>query len=215
MSQFLVVDLGCKQAGATDQFRRGVASTFFKDKRAIPAKACLCVDLQDKYAEVVGSKGYRFKAADILGTIKYPPADYYLAVSSLEHMPGLQESDIVLGRMLEAAVKGVWLRVPSFEQDETGEGQLRRHGLRFAWTDWHGHPSPWGPKHFLAFMKSNHPALQFRIRHTKIIKDSSHPSVVPVNSPTDTLKYSPELGPKPAVQFKPHLIGEYDIFINK
>jgi hypothetical protein len=46
-----------------------------------------------------------------------------------------------LGAALERATRAVLMRLPSFEEDETGGGQLRRHGLRWRWTEWGCHPT--------------------------------------------------------------------------
>lgn len=133
-----LIDLGTKKGGAIDVFRRHHGMYF--PRQGIVPRLCLGVDRNPAYQAPVHAKGYAFRQADAMD-FDYPVADFYTAFDFLEHLPDVAASDEVLRRMLAAARKGVWLRMPSFETDETGGGQLARLGLRFDWTAWDFHTS--------------------------------------------------------------------------
>lgn len=208
---FKVVDLGTKKAGALDVFRKHGGMYF--DDLDCPAAACLGVDSNAEYANEVKSKGYTFSAANITAC-RWPTADFFLAFDFLEHMEDKEQSDAVLYLMLSNAKRGVWLKMPSFEQDETGEEQLRKHGLRFTWSLWHGHPSHYLVGDAMRVIKEHCPDARVKHKHQRIIKNSRSKFVVPVNAPIDTNEYTEELGSKPDVNFHPHVIGCNELIVH-
>lgn len=211
MSDFKVVDLGTKKGGALNVFHARGDMYYGKGISRIRLSGCLGIDQDDKYKEVVEKQGYQFEACDVLDpSFVWPDADYYLAWDFLEHLPSIEDSNSVLAQMLTSANKGVWLKMPSFEQDEQGEGQLRRHGLRFAWTRWHGHPSHYKVSDARSIIS---PDARVKHKHQRIIKDSSSKFVVPVDAPLDTTEYTLELGPKPRVRFNPPVIGCHELIV--
>jgi hypothetical protein len=216
MNEFLkVVDLGTKLGTAIDVFLKRGAMYYGEPVGKISKAECLGVDLADKYQKDVEKRGYQFKAMDVLKDFNYPVADYYLAWDFLEHLPSIEDSNNVLAAMLDHAIKGVWLKMPSFEQDNQGEGQLRKHGLRFTWTHWHGHPSFYKVDDATAVI--NRVCAGCRIKHKtqRIIRDSSSEFVVPIDAPVDTTKYNlKEHGPKPSVVFDPPVIGCHELIVN-
>lgn len=210
-----VVDLGTKKGGALDVFREA-GPRYFLAAGGVSVGGCLGVDANEAYAADVRRKGYRFETLrfpDDLGAL--PEASYYLAFDFLEHLNGVDESDRVLEVMLAKASRGVWLRMPSFEQDTlTGEGVLRKHGLRFAWTHWVGHKSPYRLEHALRVISGCGRFHRYDLRGNRKIAVSSDRAVVPVEAPIDTVNYSKALGPKPAIEFKPPVIGQWEVLIH-
>jgi len=215
VESYLYVDLGTKKAGALTVARKRGHIYGFTKGRAVD---CLGVDLKSEYRDQVKSLGYRFCEADVLNGFAWPSANYYLAFDFLEHLPSVEDSMIVLKKMCEKATHGIWLRLPSFEPDTaTGEGALRKHGLRFAWTHWKGHPSPFLVEHAMGVILETLPPDSYILRHKKLkkITSSRDQSVVPISAPIDTVKYHPRLGPKPHVKFNPPLIGQHEIIVTK
>ena len=216
MSHFKVVDLGTKKGYAIGVFRERARMYYGADVQMVPARLCLGVDRNDKYRAVVEEQGYQFHSAIIHeADFLFPVADYYLAWDFLEHLPNTDVSNNVLTSMLCSARKGVWLKMPSFEQDERGEGQLRRHGLRFAWSHWKGHKCHYTLADALGVItKTLDPSKhKMKHKHQRIIKDSSSKFIVPVDAPPDTTEYTPELGPKPEVKFDPPVIGCHELIV--
>jgi hypothetical protein len=212
MSDFKVVDLGTKKGSAIDVFlKRGKMYYGREIPKILPAQ-CLGVDRAEKYRKDVEKQGFAFEACNVLEPMSpcWEEADYFLAWDFLEHLPSIEDSNNVLSWMLLWAQKGVWLKMPSFEQDEQGEGQLRRHGLRFAWTHWHGHPSHYKVSDARGVISQG---VKVKHRHQRIIKNSSSKFIVPVDAPLDTIEYTPELGPKPKVKFDPPVIGCHELIV--
>jgi hypothetical protein len=116
--------------------------------------------------------------------------------------------------MLGHAKHGVGLALPSFEQDETGEGRLRKHGLRFNWTSWRGHPSHFKVCHAQEALDIFNGLYTIAIKPGREVKTSDHPNIVPDLDQEDLGNYDPEIhGPKPAVVFDPPIVGEWDVQI--
>jgi hypothetical protein len=215
---YKVVDLGTKRAGALDEFLRAGSMYFGDEVASIKPGDCLGYDYNGKYDREVRAKGYRFQGQDLTDRQvldALPAADYYLAWDFLEHLPSVEHSDRILEVMLQRARVGVWLRMPSFEQDmETGEGRLRAHGLRFAWTDWHGHKS----HYTLAMARDVITASGFgalKVKGNRLIETTGDRCVVPVSAPTDTVEYSAALGARPKVAFSPPLVGQWEVIVSR
>jgi hypothetical protein len=105
--------------------------------------------------------------------------------------------------------------MPSFEQDARGEGPLRELGLRFSWTDWKGHPTPYRLADAARVVESaGSLAREYKVkRGAALIASTRDPRVVPVGAPVDTVRYSHGLGPKPDVAFDPPLVGQWEFLI--
>lgn len=215
MSEFLkAIDMGTKKADSLNTFLKHGAMYYGEDVGRIKPKECMGIDRQEKYRKDVERCGFQFLTMDVLKDFNYPIAEYYLAWDFLEHLPSIEDSNNVLRAMLDHAVKGVWLKMPSFEQDEEGEGQLRRHGLRFTWTHWHGHPSFYKIEDAMAVIRRFTPSARIRHEHQRVIRDSSSKFIVPVGAPLDTTEYTPDLGPKPEVVFRPAVIGCHELIVS-
>jgi hypothetical protein len=215
MHHYAVVDLGTKKGGAIDAFRRLAAS----HEIPIPPPAlCLGIDRKDQYWNDVTQKGYEFLVADIISSeFVWPAADYYLAWDFPEHLPRRECSKKVVLEMCRHATAGVWLRLPSFEQDSvTGEGAIKKHGLRFAWSHWRGHRSHLLIGDALDALNDGLKDVEWshRLDQRKLIHDSNHPDVIPIGARVNTIKYKPELGARPWVQFTPSVVGQWHMIVS-
>src|SRR4030095_2178374 len=215
MLRYAVVDLGTKKGNALDAFRRFAAS----NDLPVPSPGlCLAIDRKEQYRTEVTQKGYEFLAADITSPqFAWPEANSYLAWNFLEHLPDRTWSKKVVIQMCRHATAGIWLRLPSFEQDPvTGEGALKKHGLRFAWSRWTGHPSHFLIEDALEALNEGLTNAQWshRLDQRKLIHDSNDPDVVPIGAPDDIIKYEPALGPRPSVQFTPPIVGLWDLIVS-
>lgn len=214
MSNYKVVDLGCKKAGALDVYRKAGPKLY---KLPIAkAHECLGVDVKDQYQRTVEKKGYEFFCGRIDKNFLWPEADVYLAFDFLEHLPDIEMSQFVLDAMLTMAKKAVWLRLPSFETTSEGEGRLSKLGLRFTWTRWKGHRSHFKLEHMNAVLDQfKGPKLRKKINKLERMRTTGDRRIVPIDAPEDTTKYHPKLGPKPNSTFNPALVGQYEVLIYK
>ena len=213
LNKLAVVDLGTKKAGAIDVFREH-HSIYFPSQK-IPEAHCLGLDVQDKYRDVVTNKGYKFQASRI-EDFDWVKADYYLAFDFLEHLTSIEQSKEVLKQMLRHATKGVWLRLPSFEEDETNMATLRPLGLRFTWTQWTGHTSHFQKRHVTeAINESEFKGLPVKFVGNLKIKNTQHRTIVPEHAPIDAVRYKTVYGNKLNTSFNPPLIGQWEAIITK
>lgn len=222
-----VVDLGAKKGGAIREFRRN-GKVFFKDMDPVDASKCLGIDLKDEYEKDVRKAGYQFESRNLAtddALAGLTTSKYYLAWHFLEHVPNKDWSNRIVKACLDNATKGCWFRLPSFQQDkESGEGALRNHGLRFCWSDWHGHPT-----HYLVedcrgaideWLAEDKAQGGFKWQAAKIfqkpagyIKSTTDRRVVFIDAPCDTTDHLPEMGEKPVVNFSPPLVSEWEVAV--
>jgi hypothetical protein len=225
--EYDVVDLGTKHGGAIAEFlRRGNIS--LKDTklfRSFRNGRCVGYEIpaMAAYRLKVESKGFKFSLADLAtdeGIRNLPPSQVYLAWHFLEHVPDKSWSSKLVKASLSNANRLAWFRLPSFEQDiETGEGVLRKHGLRFTWTHWKGHPTHWlvqDCKQAIDEWAEQNPtrAYELEVRPAEKIRNVSDSRVVPISAPIDTTKYSASLGPKPELpDFKTAVVSAWEIVV--
>lgn len=227
--EFDIVDLGTKEGNAIDVFLKTAGKHYMTQAGINSYKRERCVGFERaegrKYESAVRRKGFQFRVADLAteeGVAALPVSDVYLAWHFLEHLPNKAWSKRLVHASLSKAKTMAWFRLPSFEQDmETGEGVLRKHGMRFTWTNWHGHPSHWLVDDCRKAIESWCEASDSSVNHyTLIIKpagyirDMSDKRVVPIASPVDTSKYHPSLGSKPlSISFDKPLVAEWEVIV--
>jgi len=139
-----------------------------------------------------------------------PIADYYLAFDFLEHLPSKEYADSIVKLMATRSTVAVWLRMPSFEPDfVSGEGVLRLSDLRFSWTNWTGHPTPYLVSQAVGalfpFMS------KVVVCPSKLVHSTEDDRIVPIDSPIDTVSYHKSLGNKINIAFSPPLVRAWDV----
>lgn len=212
-----IVDLGTKQGGALDGFFHPKQKVNF-DAKKFKRTNCLGIDINSNYEKAVKSKGYMFEAMNLASPeviANLPKARGYLLWHFLEHLPSKEIATEVVQKVMEQSQEFVWFKLPNFDQDhKTGEGALRKLGLRFTWTDWKGHPCHWLLKDNLdAIEKSKADRYKLQYAAAKTIASTSDSRVVPINAPTDTVEYKEELGTKFTTMLMPSVVAEWDVFV--
>ena len=217
-----IVDMGTKLGRSITEFRKRGHTFFGDDARGIPPERCLGIDKKTQYMSDVQGQGYRFLGMDVTSTgalENLPEADFYLAWDFLEHLPDKKWSGAVVWAMIHKARKGVWIKMPSFEPDEaTGEGALRKLGLRFAWTHWHGHPSHYLVQDCVEAIQgykqgTGRNSLAVKVRPGRRVRDTLDKQVVPIDAPIDTVEYKPSLGSRTVHKFDPPLVAQWDVIV--
>jgi len=218
MAQFRVVDVGSKLGGSAAKYGQNVKSTVFGGPNPKPAQIC-CIERAPRYEPKLKALGFSVLIADVFALAKndeLPYGDVYLASNMLEHCPCVDASMYLLEKMMRMSRQGVWLRLPSFEQDETGEGRLARHNLRFNWTSWRGHWSHFRLAHVyeaLHLLQHQRP-MKIHVSGGRLLHDSNYPNIVPNLDTDELVNYDPRLhGPRNHVKFKPPIVGEWDVQI--
>lgn len=212
MPDWKVVDIGTKKGGALDSFRSH-ADRYFGSP-AVSPESCLGIDRSDAVREAIESKGYSFMVADIQAKdFQFPASEYYTAFHILEHMQNVERSTEILVKMAVAASKGIWLRLPSYETDQTGSGQLSKYNLRFAWSRWKCHRSEYKIDDVVKAILTTGKMHSLRVLPKVVVTSSVNERVVPESAPDDSSYYDPSMGPKQVAAFIPPVIAEWDIVI--
>lgn len=218
-AEFDVVDLGTKYGNAIEEFLKKSELATYRRNRCVGYER----NKGEVYRKEVEKKGFQFRVADLATTEainQLPLAEVYLAWHFLEHVPNKGWSRELVRASLRNARRLAWFRLPSFEQDAvTGEGVLKKHGMRFTWTNWHGHPSHWLVEDCVSAIKAwGHEVPErpysLRVKPAGYIKNMADRRVVPIDTPIDVNKYDPKYGPKPLkVVFSQLIVAEWEVIV--
>ena len=214
--RYKLIDVGSKIGGSLGKYRKMLPGTILRQPQPKPSD-CLAIERNKKYEQTLRDAGYDVLIRDFFDLIdkkELPKSDVYLACNVLEHFKSIEASKHALKHMIWNSYVGVWLRLPSFEQDETGEGRLREHNLRFSWTSWRHHSSHFCLQHVKELLSTLDIKHTLRITPGRVIATSDYPSIVPNLDQPELDNYDPQLhGPRTNVIFNPPIVGEWDVQI--
>jgi len=233
-----IVDLGTKKGNAVFDFlkfskrhlaqgKNNPSSCYLKQEELHSITRAGCVGYErkegEKYRKEVEGRGMQFRIADLAtdGAIaELPPAKVYLAWHFLEHVPNKDWSRKLVHASLSNSRWMAWFRLPSFQQDDkTGEGALRKHGMRFTWTNWRGHPSHWLVEDcreaiFSWAEENKDRPYGLEIRPAGYIRTMGDHRVVPINTEIDVNKYEKKHGPKPLhIELEQPIVAEWEVIV--
>tara|TARA_R110000824_G_scaffold315681_1_gene502828 strand:- start:479 stop:1210 length:732 start_codon:yes stop_codon:yes gene_type:complete len=233
-----IVDLGTKKGNATIEFlqfskrhlqqRKGKPLPYYltqEELSSMSIRNCAGYERKEgeKYRKGVEGRGMQFRLADLAtdGAIEQlPPAKVYLAWHFLEHVPNKDWSRKLVHASLSNSRWMSWFRLPSFQQDDkTGEGALRKHGMRFTWTNWRGHPSHWlvedCQEAIQSWAETNKDRPYFLdIRPAGYIRAMDDHRVVPIDTEIDVNKYEKKHGPKPLhIKLEQPIVAEWEVIV--
>jgi len=225
--EFDVVDLGTKHGNAMLEFFRNARHNLHDKTLEKKLRRNRCVGYERPQAEgyrgKVESKRFQFRVADLAddaAIAALPSSEVYLAWHFLEHVPNKEWAHKLVKASLTNSRRLAWFRLPSFEQDEsTGEGFLRKHGMRFTWTNWLGHPTHWlvgDCTNAIFEWEKENPTRKFNleVRPADKITSMGEPRVVPIDAPVDTNVYDANFGLKPLdVHFPTPIIAAWEIIV--
>lgn len=187
------LDIGSSKGGSID---------FARNK--LGGKRGLGVDVNADNVKQARSRGYDCLHGDIAG-MTFPANSVRFAVMNhvLEHMP-LHKGYKAVECAKTVATDFIYIRGPYFDAD----AYLRRRGLKFYWSDWHGHTCHLTTSLLKAVLRGLH-LDDFSILGRTPVNDSLDDSIHPLDSPTDQHQYdSREHPPKPSIRFNPPLHRE-------
>ena len=222
MVEYDIVDLGTKKGNAIQEFLVKAGKTVLPASTISAMKPENCIGFErsegSQYRSDVEGKGYKFDILDLnelSDKFSFPSASVYLAWHILEHLKDKSVAAQVTRLAFKAAKVLAWFRLPSFQPDDvTGEGVLAKHDLRFTWTNWHGHPTPWLVEDACDAIK-HAGGSNIKVKPADYITSVSDKRVVPVDAPVDTVKYTPSLGEKPDISFDRPIVAAWDVIAYK
>ena len=197
--KFGFIDGGCGSGGSLEYcekvFGRGPGIGF---------------DLSSQKIELAQAAGYAVYQAD-MASVSLPKncVSFVSFLDVLEHLPDIQTAEKIIKNMGTVAKDFIFIRHPSFEDVE----YLKGYGLKIDWTDWQGHPNPMLLSDFDSmFRRLGFPSPAVFAQSP--IKDSNHPAIVPLDAPTDTIRFDREKhGPKAVMEFNRKVYSQFDIFV--
>jgi hypothetical protein len=182
-SEFDFVDLGCSKGGSI-RFCQG----------RFDADRGLGVDQNPaKVAETVAA-GFDAAQSDATKLDQENVVRFVSMMDFLEHLPSLEAVEAAIDGAARAATDLLFISHPSFE----GEGEF---GVRQYWWNWTGHTAHIKVADYRGIFERLG-LHDYTIRYIDPVYDSSHSSVLPLDTPKDQHQFDPAVHPvKPAVEF--------------
>jgi GT2 family glycosyltransferase len=185
-SEFDFVDLGCSKGGSI-RFCQG----------RFDADRGLGVDQNHaKVAETVAA-GFDAAQSDATKLDQENVVRFVSMMDFLEHLPSLEAVEAAIEGAARAATDLLFISHPSFE----GEGLAEQFGVRQYWWNWTGHTAHIKVADYRGIFERLG-LHDYTIRYIDPVYDSSHSSLLPLDTPKDQHQFDPAVHPaKPAVEF--------------
>ena len=179
-------------------------------KARLGGKRGLGVDTDATKVERMRQLGYECIQADATSAVWPRNSVRFVTMSHfLEHLPDLNAVHRAIACAADAASDFLFIQGPYFDADVL----LMERGLKFFWSDWHGHTCHLSTKHLQAALVALR-IEQYLIMGRVLVIDSLDPSIHPIDSPRDQHEYiSGTHPPKEFVAFNPPLYREMVCFI--
>lgn len=182
LTEFDFVDFGCSVGGSMK-----FARTAFDGGRAIG------IDIDETKVERTREAGYEAVLADATDPSQFSgQARFSILSHFLEHLPSYE----AVARSLETAIRisedFVFVRQPWFDSD----GELFREGLKFYWSDWHGHPMTLTSLQMYRAVRKALDAgtiARATVYGFKSVVDTDDECVIPLSAPLNSSKFDPTL----------------------
>ena len=168
-------------------------------------KSGLGVDNDPKKIDQMRQAGYHCIVADVIRS-RFPRRSVRFVTMShfLEHLPNLDAVRAAIANGARAARDFLFIQGPYFDGDEF----LRNHGLKFYWSDWHGHPCHLTTE-LLATMLRDLGLRHYVMLARVPVATSDDPAIHPLASPRDQGEYvRGQHPPKPSMAFDEPLYHE-------
>lgn len=158
----------------------------------------LGVDNDPKKIEQMREAGYDCIAADATGDRFPSRAVRFVTMSHfLEHLPNQDAVRAALAIGARTARDFLFIQGPYFD----GDDYLRSLGLKFYWSDWHGHRCHVTTQ-LLATMLDSLGLRHYMMMARKTVETSDDPAIHPLSSPRDQSAYvAGDHPPKPSIAF--------------
>ena len=119
----------------------------------------------------------------------------------LEHLPDVEAVRHAVGCAAQVASDFLFIQGPCFDADHA----LAEHGLKFYWSDWHGHTCHLTTAKLRSVLDAEGLTDYLMMARLRVA-DSSDPTIHPLESARDQHDYQIDVHPpKPAVRFVPPL----------
>ena len=163
----------------------------------------LGIDKNKAAVEKMRKHGYDCIEGDITALILPRDVVRFVTISHvLEHLPHLNAVRDAIACAARVASDFLFIQGPWFDADE----YLERHGLKFYWSDWHGHPCHLTTEQLIEVLRElglNDYVIKARVP----VLDSLDPAIHPMGSARDQHDYDAGIHPR-----KPNVTFDIDIY---
>ena len=166
-------------------------------KKAFGGSCPLGIDINPEKVARTKAAGFEAVLADatrpaqFVGQVRFSILSHFL-----EHLPDYKTVARALRTAIQISDEFVFIRQPWFDSD----GELFRRGLKFYWSDWHGHPMTLTSLQMYRVIRdhlSRGNIARATIYGNTPVMNTDDECVVPLSASMDTGKYDPEAhGPK-------------------
>ena len=191
LSPYDFADFGCSVGGSM-----ALAAKIFDGGPAIG------IDINPAKVEQTRAAGHHAVVADATrpklfkGTVRFSMLSHFL-----EHLPDYKTVARAIRTAVTISDEFVFIRQPWFDSD----GELFRHGLKFYWSDWHGHPMTMTSLQMYRCVRKHLESgtlARATILGHQPISGSDSDCVLPLSAPLDSKSYDAAVhGPKASVEF--------------
>ena len=180
------IDFGASKGGSTDL----AAKIFGRD-----SKKGIGIDISHDKVAAMTAAGYRAFAADVLQLRLTHSVRFVIMSHFLEHLGGYQMAQKALVSAAELSREFFFVQQPYFDMD----GYLLERGLKFYWSDWHGHTYAMHSLEFYRILRDL--LLRGEIDRFALYLSGPVPSfhdtvLIPLEAPKDQHHYDPNLHPE-------------------
>ncbi len=197
------VDFGASKGGSID------FAKFY-----LGGKNGLGIDISTEKIEAMIASGYDCIHGDITNLENIPDDSVRFVVLShvLEHLYNIEDISKSIKEALRIATDFVFIQGPYFDGDE----YLKQHGLKFYWSDWHGHTYHLTTQDLDNILEDTQTVHRYKSFYREEVKDSSSPYIHPIDSPIDQHDYdSQKHPPKDTIHFTQKMYKEIICIVAK
>ncbi|MBT6472189.1 MAG: methyltransferase domain-containing protein [Candidatus Marinimicrobia bacterium] len=162
-------------------------------KRSLKGKNGLGVDISPQKVLQMQNLGYECVEGDITCLDNIPDKSVRFVTIShvLEHLPSISHIEKTLKEAIRISTDFIFIHGPYFDEDD----YLADHGLKFYWSDWHGHTYHLRTNELDEIITNKITINQHKIMARVPVIDSSDPCIHPIESPIDQHDYNEDQHP--------------------
>ncbi len=184
------IDIGCSKGDSLDFLQK-----------VLPLKRGIGIDIDNQKIKIAKERGFDVHLMDIFDIPNKKLINFSTLFHILEHLTPDISTYEFLNKIISFSKDFVFIRQPYFDADNL----LAKAGLKFFWSDWHGHPNHMLHKDFVKIferLREEKLILDYTIYGHIPILDSSSDTLLPLSVPIDQLGYDKSKhGEKPIVKF--------------
>lgn len=180
--EFDFIDFGASKGGCIEF-----------SKRSLKGISGLGIDINPNKVLQMKTLGYECMEGDITCLEEIPDKSVRFVTIShvLEHLPSIGHIEETLKEAIRISTDFIFIQGPFFDADD----YLADNGLKFYWSDWHGHTCHLRVKELNEIIENDTTIKQYKTMVRVPVTSSRDPCIHPAQSPIDQHDYNKEKHP--------------------